>query len=318
MQQVFRPQSCVLAVLPERTTDLYLINDSWHDAQVHVDLLLTRECPEFIPEAACFDSPVSKWEFEFALKADSVEKVPVTWQLPHEEGCYWLTARLTGVAGRPVLSQRFARAIAPPPVPEKLKNREFVVLGSDDAAQRFFESHQFHVSSLLDSLSPATHVVVVWDAARLSQDEKRPARSLNRFLDEGGKMVVLATSKWDWPELCNIEIKHDPRFSRVFPYEDLKEPWFIGIDPQWLIRWNGLPGTVAVGTIEGAAMARAERILWAREPKTTVMAAVPAASGSGRILFSQLDLQGRSDRSQSNYDPVAERILLTLFCSDSL
>ena len=29
----------------EVTTDLYLINDSWHDAQVHVDLLLTRECP---------------------------------------------------------------------------------------------------------------------------------------------------------------------------------------------------------------------------------------------------------------------------------
>ena len=49
----------------EVTTDLYLINDSWHDAQVHVDLLLTRECPEFIPEATCFDNPVSKWSFDF-------------------------------------------------------------------------------------------------------------------------------------------------------------------------------------------------------------------------------------------------------------
>ncbi|MHC4398714.1 MAG: hypothetical protein ACYTG0_03450 [Planctomycetota bacterium] len=36
------------------TTDLYLINDSWHDATIHVDLMLTRECPEFIPEAECF------------------------------------------------------------------------------------------------------------------------------------------------------------------------------------------------------------------------------------------------------------------------
>jgi len=26
----------------EVTTDLHLINDSWHDAKVHVDLLLTR------------------------------------------------------------------------------------------------------------------------------------------------------------------------------------------------------------------------------------------------------------------------------------
>ena len=97
----------------EVTTDLHLINDSWHDAKIHVDLLLTRECPEYIPEAKCFDSPVSKWSFDFALKADSIEKVPVTWKLPDEEGCYWLTARMTGVAGRPVLSQRFVRAIKP-------------------------------------------------------------------------------------------------------------------------------------------------------------------------------------------------------------
>jgi hypothetical protein len=42
------------------------------------------------------------------------------------------------------------------------------------------------------------------------------------------------------------------------------------------------------------------------------MAAVPAASGGGRILFSQLDLQRRVDPSQPNYDPAAERILLSL------
>ncbi len=122
------------------TTDLHLINDSWHDAKIHVDLLLTQECPEYIPEAKCFDKPVSKWSFDFALKADSIEKVPVTWKLPDEEGCYWLTARMTGVAGRPVLSQRFVRAIKPPIVPDALKQRTFVVLGSSDAARAFFKS----------------------------------------------------------------------------------------------------------------------------------------------------------------------------------
>jgi hypothetical protein len=60
------------------TTDLHLINDSWHDAKVHVDLLMTRECPEYIPEAPCFDHPINQWSFEFWLRADSVEKVPVT------------------------------------------------------------------------------------------------------------------------------------------------------------------------------------------------------------------------------------------------
>ena len=39
------------------TTDLYLINDSWHDAEVHVDLLLTRECPEYIPRPSASTSP---------------------------------------------------------------------------------------------------------------------------------------------------------------------------------------------------------------------------------------------------------------------
>ena len=122
----------------------------------------------------------------------------------------------------------------------------------------------------------------------------------------------MSTPSWDWPELCDVKIAHEPRFSRVFPYTDLETPLLAGIDPQWLIRWNGLPGTVAFGAIEGPAMARAEKILWAREPKTTVMAAVPAATGDGRILFSQLDLQRRVDPSQPNYDPVAERVLLNL------
>jgi hypothetical protein len=296
----------------EVTTDLYLINDSWHDAKIHVDLLLTRECPEYIPEAKCFDQPVSKWSFDFAVKADSLEKVPVTWKLPDEEGCYWLTARTTGVAGRPVLSQRFVRAVKPPVVPNALKQRTFVVLGGSDAARAFFKSRGLRTSAMLDELSPETHVVVVWNATHLSADEKRHAKALCGFAGRGGRVVVLSTPSWDWLELCDVKISRDPRFSRLFPYQDLKTSSLDGIDPQWLIRWNGLPGTVGFGAIEGAAMARAEKILWGREPKTTLMAVVPAASGGGRIVFAQLALQDRLDRSQPNYDPVAERVLLNL------
>ncbi|MBE3134146.1 MAG: hypothetical protein IMZ55_11770, partial [Acidobacteria bacterium] len=141
----------------EVTTDLHLINDSWHDAQIHVDLLLTKECPEFIPEAKCFDDPVSKWSFDYALKADSIEKVPVTWKLPDAEGSYWLTARTTGVAGRAVLSQRFVRAVAPPTVSEDAKRRELVVLGSDHAARAFFTSRGLLTSSSLGALAPGKH-----------------------------------------------------------------------------------------------------------------------------------------------------------------
>ena len=52
--------------------------------------------------------------------------------------------------------------------------------------------------------------------------------------------------------------------------------------------------------------------------KTTVMALVPAASGGGRILFSQLDLQRHVDRASPRYDPAAERILLQLLGWTSL
>jgi hypothetical protein len=190
--------------------------------------------------------------------------------------------------------------------------RTFMVLGSDRAAQAFFKLHGLHTSSSTDRLIPGRDAVVLWDASRLSPAEKRQADVYKRFLRAGGEIVVLATSSWDWKELCEVKVSHAPRFSRVFPYQDLKGSVLEGIDPQWLIRWNGLPGTVGRGSLEGTAIERAEKILWGREPETTVMAVIPADSGDGRIVFTQLDLQSRVDRSKASFDPVAERILLRL------
>jgi hypothetical protein len=294
------------------TTDLHLINDSWHDARIHVDLLLTKECPQFIPEATCLDQPVSRWSFDFALNADSIDKTPITWKLPEEEGSYWLTARMTGVAGRPVLSQRFVRAVKPPVIPEVAKQRTFVVLGSGDAARAFFNASGLRTSDRLDELSPDKHVVVIWNATHLTEAEKRNAKALCDFAGRGGRVVVLSTPSWNWPELCDVTIGKAQRFSRVFPHNDVQHPMLTGIDPQWLIRWNGLPGTVGTGRIEGPSLARAKKLLWAREPSTTIAAELPAAAGEGSILFIQLDLQRRLDRSKPNYDPVAERILINL------
>ena len=112
--------------------------------------------------------------------------------------------------------------------------------------------------------------------------------------------------------MCEVKVSHEPRFSRVFPHRESKSSLLAGLDPRWLIRWNGFPGTVASGTLAGAAMDRAEKLLWAREPKTTVMGLVTAASGGGRILFSQLDLQRRVNPTSPSYDPAAERVLLSL------
>jgi len=79
-----------------------------------------------------------------------------------------------------------------------------------------------------------------------------------------------------------------------------------------VLRWNGLPGTVAAGTLEGPALVGAQKILWVREPKNCVAAEVPVAGGKGTIFFSQLAVQGRLDPSSQDYDPVAERFLINV------
>ena len=89
-------------------------------------------------------------------------------------------------------------------------------------------------------------------------------------------------------------------------------PVLSGIHREWLMRWNGLPGTVAVAEIRGAVGEGARKILWAREPASTVVAEIPAAYGGGKILFSQLDIRNHVDSSKANYDPVADRILLNV------
>ncbi len=294
------------------TTDLYLINDSWHDANIHVDLLLTNQSPQFIPEAECFDQPVSKWSFDFTLKADSVTKTPITWNLPQQEGNYWLTARTTGIAGRPVLSQRFVRAVKPPTLSSTAKQRTYVVLGRNHAAQAFFNSNALQTSDSLHELDPGRHLVVIWNPTRLTDAQKQNANVLCDFAARGGQVIVLSTPSWTWPQLCDVKIGKPQRFSRAFPHPDVQHPTLSGFDPQWLIRWNGLPGTVAIASIQGPAVDRATKLLWARDPKTTVAAQVPAATGNGFILFVLLDLQRRVDRNNPLYDPAAERILLSL------
>ena len=295
----------------EVTTRLYLINDSWHDASIHVDVMLTEDCPEFIPEASCFERPVSKWSYDFKLKADTLTTTTVTWKLAEREGSYWLTARTTGLPGRAVLSQRFVRAVRPPQAPAALLTRRFVVIGGDAAADAWFHSHKLQVNQGLDKLVPGQDVVIIWNAAHLTATQKRQTNILREFAAASGSVVVLATRGWDWTDLCDIKIG-DTRGSRAFSYPGTKHSMLAGIQPEWLMRWNGLPGTVAAGNLDGPALAAAEKILWVREPKTCVAAEVPVAGGRGTILFSQLDVQRHMDRSQPDYDPVAERILMNI------
>ena len=134
---------------------------------------------------------------------------------------------------------------------------------------------------------------------------------MRTFAAGGGHIVVLGTRGWDWLELCNVKTE-DTCGSRAFAYPGVQHSLLEGVRPECLMRWNGLPGTVAVGRLEGPAMADATKILWVREPKTTVAAEVPVAGEKGTILFSGMHVQGHADPSKPGYDPVAERVLLNM------
>ncbi len=162
----------------------------------------------------------------------------------------------------------------------------------------------------VDDLDPNKDFVIIWDSSKLTYTEKQKTRSLLDFASAGDRIVVLSTYSWDWQDLCNLSIVRSGPFSRVFTYDNVYHPMLKGIDNEWLKRWNGLPGTVAVAEIK--VLDNAKFILWASKPSCTVVAEVPVNSGRGKILFSQLDIQSHIDSSKSNYDPVAERILLNL------
>jgi hypothetical protein len=294
----------------EVTTALHLINETWEKANVHVDLLITDVNPEFIPEAESFDDALSKWSFDYDLAADTIRATPVTWRVPETPGTYWLTARLTGIAGRPVLSQRFFRSISKPKPSEACRANSYIVLGGDDTSRAFFQGHGLKTTSADVALDPEHHVVVVWNPTQVALNEKRRTDDLRRFVSNGGRIVVLAARRWDWKDLCDIEVERTGG-SRLFPYEGQAGHAVLkGVNLESLKRWNGLPGTVAVANIRGPAVQRATKILWVREPGRTTLLKIPI--GEGRLLFSQLAVRGRVLSTSDRYDPAADRMLLNL------
>lgn len=100
---------------------------------------------------------------------------------------------MTGVAGRPVLNQRFVHAIKAPTLSEAIQQHTFVVLGSSDAARTFFKSKGLRMSERVDQLSPGSHVVVIWNVTHLTEEGMQSAKALCDFASRGGKVVVLST-----------------------------------------------------------------------------------------------------------------------------
>jgi hypothetical protein len=295
------------------TTDMYLINDSWSSTDLHVDLLLTSSDPKFVYNSPAFSNPVARWSYNYTVAADTTTVVPITWQTPQAGGNYWLTARATGsgITGNPVLSQRFLHIVEPAQISSTLRQKNFVILGSDSRAAAFFSSKGLTMSSSTSNLNPSEDMVIIWNPASLTAAEKQSASALCNFAGAGGHVVVLSASSWNWSALCSVQIGNRSS-SRAFPYGGTQHPMFDGIQPEFFSRWNsvGRRGLVADNDLNN--LTGANEILWIYQPGDTVVAEVPAATGNGLVLFSQLDIRDRLDNAKAEYDPVAERVFINV------
>jgi hypothetical protein len=300
------------------TTDLHLMNDSWSDTDLDVDVFVTSADPQFEPDAATFNTPVAQWSYSYFAPADTVTIVPITWQAPSTRGNYWLTARATGsgILGNPVISQRFLHIVEPATIPASLLTKRFVVLGSDPEAVAFFSAKGLTTSTDTSSLDPNNDLVIIWNPANLTATERASAVALCNFADAGGHVVVLAASSWSWPALCDVQVGTYAS-SRAFLYAGAQHAMLKGILPEFFTRWNSVNrrGLVADNYLDN--LSGANEILWDYkpyevQPTKTLVAEVPAATGTGMILFSQLDIRLRLDNTSIYYDPVAERVLVNM------
>ena len=110
----------------------------------------------------------------------------------------------------------------------------------------------------------------------------------------------------NWKELVDFEVGKGI-CSRAFPYEGVDHPMLADIDREYLKRWNGIPGTIADGCLQGAAVEAGRPLVWIEEPGETVALSIPR--GRGEILVSLLHVKDRIDPGADGYDPVASRIL---------
>lgn len=297
---------------------LVLINETHGEVSAELDLYVTPRDPVFVPDAQALDAAVWHEARELTFAADSLRTVEVSVPVP-EEGNYFLAAVLTREGDRPVVSQRVLRAIDPRKHAGSLDGRRVAVFGADEGLLNFLERHGCSIADGLSDGRVEGDVVLIGDAEKLTDAERRAAAGpLREFAESGGRIVVLDQAGWPWKELCNCRIglpefrwRNPVASSRVHRYEGADHPMLRDIPKSWLWRWNGLPGEiVGKAVMDSPALERGRRILWSARPEHTAVLSMP--TGEGEIVFSQLEVRARIDPAADAYDPVAERVLVNL------
>jgi hypothetical protein len=299
-------------------TVVALINEIHAEVPATLDLYLTPRDPVFVPDAAALEAAVWRETVALRLAPDSLARRTVRFPVPATEGTYYLAAVLTRDGDTPVVSQRVVRSIDAGKTGARLRGRRVVLLGGDAAARAWLADRGCEVLDGAGAGDTGGDVVLVWDAAALSGEERATAGDLRRFAESGGRIVVANQAEWTWTDLadCRIglpESKHrNPVIcSRAHVYDGAAHPALEGIAADWFWRWNGLPGAIVNEAIlDCPALEQGRKLLWASRPLYTVLLSVPV--GKGEIVFCQLRARHRVGPRAATPDPAAERLLANL------
>ena len=293
----------------EVTTRLAMISEKHDDVRAEVDIYLTPEDPMFVPVADALKSPVWHDRFEWTFKASSIGEKSVRWRVPEKPGLYYLAAVVRREGAQPVVSQRVVRSFSRAGLYAKLHDRKAVVLGADQDARSWLKLREITFTETLGQDRIAGDVVVIWNESTVGADQRSAAPAIRSFVEAGGRLVILAQPEWTWRELIDFEPAKEYS-SRAFPYPGAEHRMLDGIDPEYLKRWNGLPGRVADKAIEGDVLKQGRKLLWIETPEHVVAHALPL--GKGEIVICYLKLKPRILSEADAYDPVAEAVLVNL------
>jgi len=296
---------------------LALINETHGDVEADLDLYVTPRHPVFVPDAQALQAAVWHWSTRTRLSADSLSRMTVDVPVPEREGTYYLAAVLSRPGAAPVVSQRVIRAVDVHRTVSRLRGRRVFLVGGDEVVRAWLRQ-QGCQEGITDAGRIDADVALVWDAARLTDPERSLAGALRRFAEAGGRVVVADQTHWPWTALADCAIGR-PSFpyrdkvtgSRAHAFDGATHPMLADIPPDWLWRWNGLPGTIADHVImESPALDEGRRLLWVSDPRYVAALSLPVRGGE--IVFCQLKVRERLSPESLRYDPVAERVLTNL------
>jgi len=292
----------------EVKSQLALINETPNDIRTTVDVYITPRDPLFVPDQAALDAAVWRESREVAFAADRITTMALEWTAPSVEGNYFLAAVTRIPGGAPVVSQRVVRSIRPA-AENALANSRFVLLGAPENVVGYLRRRGVAYTTSIRDGGISGDTVIIGPTNAIAAEDRSRTSAIREFVRNGGKLVILSQDEWNWNDLVDFQVDK-ARASRAFIYPGTDHPLLAGIDPEFLKRWNGLPGEIADRVIKGGVLNRARRLLWIENPDQPV--AVSVAEGKGEIVICLLNFRDRLSPGESAYDPAAERVMLNL------